>query len=100
MTRKEYMSLPFSEDAVRFEQHDAYYRQFVTEYEVGRVAAKFGDRIMISDDEHLNDIPLHEWDIVQLSWDCQNLLKQAGETTTAATRVCVLKAAARMFKEA
>lgn len=100
ITRKEYLDTYWSDDpAERDARHHRYYKQFVTDYELATVASKFGDRIIRSTDAHLNDIPLREWDMIPLSNESCRLLKQAGDCghPSSSMKVCVLKAAARMY---
>lgn len=84
--------------------HEQYYAQFVTtsvEYHVG---TKIGvERIIKSNSfgGNFNDIPLKEW--TDLGYGLRKhvapLLKEAGHYTTAATMVCILKAAARKIRK-
>lgn len=79
--------------------HQDYYMQFATEQMQNTVALEIGiERIKQSRDEHLNDIPLHEWDGLGarvISKECKELLKQANDVPSLATMVCIYKAIAR-----
>lgn len=77
---------------------DDFYRQFVTKNIIDWVDNSLGSRIRSSTDPHFNDIDLRYWDglapIVIIRpknkeglWDCL------------ASRVCILKQAARIIKE-
>lgn len=101
-TRTQYMNDEIS--------HHDYYTQFATPEMVEQVRNSIGvDRIRNSKDEHLNDIPLKEWDALsghsfrgsemigrpQVSRECRDLLSQAGEGVSSATLTCIYKAIAR-----
>lgn len=87
--------------------HHEYYSQFATEYIIQTVRASFGINKLkeaYEEDKHLNSIKLESWDALAYSC-CQNnhslfvLLKEANESYTKATGVCILKAAARIAIE-
>jgi hypothetical protein len=72
--------------------HRQYYAQFVTPEIKTIVLDRFGlQRLLRSHDEHLNDIPLGEWDSLagRISADDNSLC----------ARVCTLKEAARQLIE-
>ncbi len=78
--------------------HAAYYAQFVTDHTRGLVATYIGiDRIKRSQDEHLNDIQLAEWDRIPHAFD-GDALKDAGDFLSMAGWVCIAKEAARQLK--
>ena len=76
--------------------HEEYYGQFVNETVKNKVAGYFGmDRLRGSKDEHLNDIPLKEWDMCGLplgNWKEQ--FAEVGDYPTKAGIVCILKRSA------
>lgn len=102
-TRKDYMDGKVT--------HDAYYSQFVTPEVRAIVARCIGaGRIRASTDPHFNDIPLREWDAiigftdgpqprVATSLGVRTALEAAGDSVSASTLTCVMKAAARQIKE-
>lgn len=102
--------------------HREYYDQFVNNEVVGRVLQHFGiDRLLASTDEHLNDIPIREWDrLAGFVWQRHGgqeiavvkprtnldvlpidyeLLKAAGDGISNSTLVCIYKEAAKQIKE-
>lgn len=104
--RSEYMDGKYS--------FNEYYRQFVTPEILDRVSKAIGvDRIKASTDEHLNDIPMKEWDaifggvfrsgqiVVQptVPRDIMTTLKEADEIASMATLCCIAKQAARKLIE-
>jgi len=104
--RKEYIDGKFS--------HREYYSQFITSKMVEQVKNKIGiDRIKSSKDEHFNDIPLKEWDMLsghyfigskmvgtpRVSHEFAELCKQADEWTSSATLTCTYKEIARQLVE-
>lgn len=96
-TRQEYMDGKVT--------HAEYYRQFVTESVKSHVARRIGlDRIKTSHDEHLNDIPLNQWDDISRAIfgnpSIGTRLKKAGDFWSLAVGVCIAKQAARMMLEA
>jgi hypothetical protein len=91
-TRKDYMNDKCS--------HREYYSQFVNDNVKGMVNDRIGiDRIKKSKDEHLNDIPLKEWDMCGLPYGINTLLKSAGDGFSMAGQVCILKEAAKQLIE-
>ena len=81
--------------------HGEYYGQFVTSEIINLVKSRFGiERLenCFSKDEHLNNIPLENWDclVSSLPRYVQAGLKNVGDYLTLAGGVCILKQAARM----
>ena len=77
---------------------ETYYGQMVTKRIVEAVVSIIGaDRILKSKDDHLNDIPLKEWDRVGYSIGIQ-CHWPAGDSCSMAGLVCVAKNAARKFQ--
>lgn len=96
-TRKQYLN-----DEV---DHQTYYAQFATPAVIGLVGQVIGrDRILASEDPHLNDIPLRLWD--SLHHSILNLVGSAintangGNGISLSDTVCTAKAAARMIQNA
>lgn len=96
ITRKQYL---FDGTA----SHAEYFRQFVNEPILKLVASTIGiDAIKNSKDEHLNDIPLKKWDLIENSvrrLTDSKLLKETGEGWSSCTSVCIAKQAARILME-
>lgn len=105
ITREEYMKNSK-------ELHHAYYLQFSEPLAWDIVKRKIGEKcLLMSKDEHLNDIPLRQWDSLAgfvfrgseavvkprtLPAGIDGLkLKEAGEGYSCATGVCIFKAVAR-----
>jgi len=64
-----------------------------------RLRAYFGlNRLLESKDEHLNDIPLHQWDMF-LAQPLAIPLKSVGDFATQAGNVCIAKEAAQQIIE-
>lgn len=82
-TRDDYMSKKCS--------HHEYYLQWVTEATKQLVLSRFKDRIKTSTNEHFNDIPLVEWD------NLTPCLYHYPDNSLA-SKVCILKAAAREIR--
>ena len=80
--------------------HRQFYAQFVTPeyitYVVGRIGA---ENLKQSTDEHLNDIGLGRWDMLQDPPKFRTRLKEAGTFWSLSSRVCVAKEAARQYLE-
>lgn len=80
--------------------HREYYEQFVTPATRHSVLHAIGiDRLMWAyknGEGHLNEIPLREWDAIPTYWSVKKL-KEAGDFTTMAAHVCVVKEAARQL---
>ena len=90
ITRKQYLTGEYS--------HREYYGQFVTSAMVNRVAEMIGrDRLHASRDEHLNDIPLAEWDLLPVWSSVAAAMKECGDYLTQAGAVCLHKEAARQW---
>jgi len=95
--------------------HREYYAQFVNDSVMARVGSKIGvDRILNSTDEHLNDIPVKDWDDLGgfafrgniMTWRPSNiepiditLLREAMDGVSPAGLVCIYKEAARQIRE-
>lgn len=80
--------------------HEQYYRQFVQPADLLTVRTRIGvARLQASSDEHLNDIPLQEWDNMPLHGPSQATMKACGDWVSPAGKVCILKQAARMLLE-
>lgn len=90
-TRKQYLNKECS--------HREFYAQFVNDRVKARVLVLIGrDRILESTDEHMNDIPLREWDRLGpvgtlREWEA------VGDYPTMAGRTCIYKEAAKQIKE-
>jgi hypothetical protein len=83
--------------------HRAYYSQFVVDAHYSRINNSIGiDRILESQDEHFNDIPLELWDAVAVPVPAETnkIMKECGDYPTLCGAVCTLKEAARQLKEA
>jgi hypothetical protein len=85
--------------------HREYYAQFVTPRIKDEVRKYFGVEQLkraLATDEHLNSIELHKWDALG-GYPARRLsgaaLKEAGDGSTMATTVCILKEAARQIVE-
>ena len=90
-TRKDYMNNECS--------HREYYAQFVNQSVISRVLSVIGkDKILASNDEHLNDIPLNLWDSMGATHS--EALRACGDSPSLAGYVCIRKEAARQIKEA
>jgi len=100
-TRSEYMHSDLSDRSVARGLHRRYYAQFVNDRTITYVIQSIGgNRLLASTDEHLNDIPLKEWD--RLSTTGMPLAAKftdAGDYATLAGLVCVAKEAARQWLE-
>jgi hypothetical protein len=105
-TRHEYMCDKVS--------HRVYYSQFITEEMVEQVKNNIGiERIKNSTDQHLNDIPLKEWNVLsghyfigermvgkpQVSHEFIELCNKANEGISSSTLTCVYKEIAKQIKE-
>ncbi len=89
-TRKQYLDKECS--------HREYYAQFVTPGVVDRIVRRLGaDRLLASQDEHLNDIPLHIWDDIPAPMGSGQAMRALGDYPTLAGAVCINKEAARQF---
>lgn len=110
ITRQDYMKDPSN-------LHRSYYGQFVNDEVKNKVLEMFPlDRLLKSEDKHLNDLPLTKWDLLggfifskttgemlQKPNDIRpieyNLLKEANEGVSSSTMVCIYKEAARQIIE-
>lgn len=93
ITRREYMDNPSI-------THREYYGQFVTDHIKQYVRKNIGvSRLLKSEDEHMNDIPLGIWDALPHTLYIGNKFKEAGDFSTAAGYVCLYKEAARQIVE-
>ena len=106
-TRNQYMNHEIS--------HREYYAQFVNEQVKNLVIRFIGkERLLKSKDEHLNDIPLKDWDLLggfvfrgsemvmkptTIEPIDYKLIKEAGDGVSSATLVCIYKEAARQLIE-
>lgn len=89
-TRKQYLDKECT--------HSEYYGQFVTTGHLQEVKAYIGlDRLINSTNEHLNDIPLQEWDNIQPPLGTGEEMKKRGDYLTQAGIVCIAKAAAKQI---
>lgn len=80
--------------------HSEYYAQFVTDATINKVVKSIGkSNLLKSTDEHLNDIPLAQWDAITMLANTSATLKQCGDYLTLAGQVCIAKEAARQFIE-
>ena len=92
-TRKQYMNKECN--------RDQYYAQFVDDSVILRVSRMVGvTRIIESNDEHFNDIPLHVWDAVGITKHTGDKIRAAGTFPSLSDSVCIAKNAARQIKEA
>ena len=97
-TRDEYMAFSGTEGA--WDAHRRYYAQFFDPDYIHRVAVQIGkSRLLASTDPHLNDIPLHMWDVAPEPHHYKSSLKAVGDFWSLNARVCVAKEAARQFIE-
>lgn len=84
--------------------HETYYAQFVTNGVIETVKRNIGeDKIAASTDEHFNDIPLRQWDMLNAAiYNTMNMKRFRALQTygfTLCDAVCIAKQAARMIKE-
>ena len=92
--------------------HEEWWQQFVTEGTIRYVRDAIGlSRIVASTDEHLNDIPLSNWDRLSISQDFGRMDTKAWKEAHGIPRdnprfpwslsdtVCIAKCAARMIQE-
>lgn len=107
ITRKHYLNNEVT--------HRKYFAQFVNKAVKQEVLDYIGkDALLNSKDEHLNDIPLKKWDalagysffngkLIVKPYDIKpinlDLIKQANETASCATLVCIYKEAAKQIIE-
>jgi hypothetical protein len=103
-SRKAYMNDPShltgAPAADRRAAHRRYYGQFVSEATIRRVVQAIGaDALRRSTDQHLNDIPLEQWDRLTPHLPLARRFEAAGDYATLAGLVCVAKEAARQWLE-
>lgn len=83
--------------------HREYYSQFVTEYIKSIVLSRFGiEKLLNSKDEHLNDIPLHSWDSLAVSYKPVFAIDDTNtgiKYWSLCGGVCILKEAAQQIIE-
>lgn len=95
-TREQYLAESFEKGEAA---HRRYYSQFVGPATVAAVARQIGrEALLASMDPHLNDIPLHKWDLTTFTLAMP--MKAAGDYLTKSGHVCIAKEAARQFIEA
>jgi len=82
--------------------HREYYAQFVTEAHIQNVAKFVGhDRLLNSQDEHLNDIPLYVWDrlaMFQVGY-MRKWTAAGNKSISQSDLVCISKEAAKQYIE-
>jgi len=80
--------------------HREYYGQFVTD-SIKKTVLQFIGRkkIVLSQDDSFNDIPLARWDDLPTLAPSGLLMHEAGDYLTLAGKVCIYKEAARQIKE-
>lgn len=106
ITRKEYMQnicrgIGATKEQ-RMQAHREYFAQFVGQTVINHVVKAIGmEEILNSTDEYMNDIPLASWDRVAntMPGSAIRKLHEAEDINTLANRVCIVKEAARMWKE-
>lgn len=94
--------------------HREYYAQFITKSMIQDVKTMIGvDAIKASKDEHLNDIPLKQWDSLSgtrfemgrlvnrplIPKSFGDLVRSVGDNVSPSTLVCVYKEIARQIQE-
>jgi hypothetical protein len=79
--------------------YNEFYCQFVTENIIKWVKATLGVRVLNSTDPHFNDIELRYWDSLSPCILIKKSDKDLGLWDCLASRVCILKQAARILKE-
>lgn len=102
LTRKEHMAREYVDDATAMARHREYYSQFVTPKVKQLVLRRIGRKELLrSTDPHLNDIRLALWDrlVCQIDGVAVTLLREAGDSLSLGTGVCMLKEAARQIIE-
>ena len=91
ITRKQYMAGDCT--------HAEYYAQFINESVKDRVLKYIGlDAIKRSTDEHMNDIPLQQWDSIGITRHTGDQFSACGDYPTLAGSVCLYKTAAKQIK--
>jgi hypothetical protein len=81
--------------------HREYFAQFVTSGFSDSVARQIGAERLIAakDEQHLNNIPLREWDAILPPFGSIAKMKEAGDFMTLGDSVCIAKEAALQFIE-
>ena len=79
--------------------HREYYGQYVTARHKNHLTDRISEtRIIMSKDEHLNDIPLKEWDNLPVFTGFgQKKLEENGDSLTLSTKVCIYKETAKQI---
>lgn len=80
--------------------HEQYYSQFVNDQIKAIVSTFFGTKELknaYAKDPSFNTIPLQQWDNLTYRFSCDKALKERGDYSTLAGKVCILKQAARMI---
>ena len=79
--------------------HAEYYAQFINESVKDRVLKYIGlDAIKRSTDEHMNDIPLVQWDAIGITRHTGDQFRACGDYPTLAGSVSLYKTAAKQIK--
>lgn len=79
--------------------YSEYYRQFVTEGHLNKVASYIGrDRIVASTCPNFSDIPLKEWDQISAPLGTNEEMQKVGDYLTLSGMVCISKQAARQIR--
>jgi hypothetical protein len=80
--------------------HSEYYSQFVTSHTLKLVNDIFGKdhlKECYTKDQNLNNIPLYKWDNLALFVNCDKALKECGDFSSLAGKVCILKESAKIL---
>lgn len=90
-TRKDYINRDCT--------HREFYSQFVTDQVLNTVKERIGLlRLVKSKDEHLNDIPLKEWDDLGIAQEARKKFKEInGQGVALSDIVCINKEAGRQL---
>lgn len=100
ITRKDYINSPSCKLT-----HRRFYAQFVTPEIRQAVQESFGAEALIEEHSkcpHFNSIPIQYWDalaIIEKESVDHDLLREAGESWSQCTGLCILKEAARQIVE-
>ena len=103
-TRKQYMD-EYTKAGLDKAKTRKLYREYTAQFVDGSIKKQVlryfpEERLVASEDEHLNDIPLKQWDdcmMFMASGRLNNKLKEAGDCVSKATLVCIAKEAARQI---
>lgn len=81
--------------------HDEFYAPFITKRMKQIVLQRIGmEQLNRSEDEHLNDIPLHSWESLPYIYSVSIKYKQlTGDYLTVSGWVCLYKQAAKQLME-